>query len=36
MPVDEGWESELWLYLLFAAAMLVILEWWAYHRRLTV
>lgn len=36
MPVEEGWENELWLYLLFAAALLIILEWWAYHRRLTV
>jgi len=36
MPIDEGWEDELWLYLLCAAALLVILEWWAYHRRLTV
>jgi len=36
MPVEEGWEEELWLYLLLAASCLVILEWWAYHRRLTV
>jgi hypothetical protein len=36
VPVEEGWEHELWLYLLSMAALLVILEWWAYHRRLTV
>jgi hypothetical protein len=35
-PVEEGSEHELWLYLLIAAALLVIFEWWAYHRRLTV
>jgi hypothetical protein len=36
VPVEEGWEHEMWLYLLTAASLLVILEWWAYHRRLTV
>jgi hypothetical protein len=35
-PAREGWREELWLYLLLAAFLLAALEWWAYHRRLTV
>ena len=32
----SGWGDELWVLLLTIAAMLVIAEWFTYHRRLTV
>ena len=34
---DEGERSEeLWIFLILAAVCLLIVEWWTYHRRLTV
>jgi len=32
----SGWGDELWVVLLTIAALLVIAEWFSYHRRLTV
>ena len=31
-----GWGDELWILLLTIATVLVIVEWFTYHRRLTV
>jgi hypothetical protein len=28
--------KELWWYMLLAASLLVALEWWTYHRRITL
>ena len=34
---ETGWLSgELWKYLLGLALVLVVFEWWTYHRRITV
>jgi hypothetical protein len=30
------WRTQAWVLLLFAAAMLLTLEWWTFNRRLTV
>jgi hypothetical protein len=34
--VEPGPSEELWIVLLFGALLLVVLEWFTYHRRLTV
>lgn len=35
-PTGRWLSSELWMYLLGLALALVALEWWTYHRRITV
>ncbi|HET9942253.1 MAG TPA: VWA domain-containing protein [Terriglobia bacterium] len=35
--VNAGWlQQELWFYMIGAAALLLVLEWYTYHRRITV
>ena len=36
LPPGRWLSSELWTYLLALALVLVTLEWWTYHRRITV
>jgi hypothetical protein len=33
---EERRESELWVLLLTFAGVLILLEWWSYHRRMTI
>jgi hypothetical protein len=30
------WQGELWMFLLGVVSLLILVEWWTYHRRLTV
>ena len=34
--VTAGGTGELWVFLLGAAILLLVLEWWTYHRRITI
>ncbi len=34
--VAAGGSGELWVFLLGAAILLLVLEWWTYHRRITI
>ena len=35
--VTAGWlEKELWFYMIVAAALLLVVEWFTYHRGITV
>ena len=34
--VEDGGSGELWVFLLGAAILLLVLEWWTYHRRITI
>jgi hypothetical protein len=31
-----GVRRELWVYLLAGALLILLVEWWTYHRRITV
>ena len=36
LAIPTAWRTQAWVLLLFAAAMLLTLEWWTFNRRLTV